>query len=355
MLSLKACRTYLKGISFFMVVRCTRVCVLFCVLLFSRIATSQDPIFTQFSIIPIQINPAFVGNSYAPIVSLNTRLQWPSFGSAYRTLGFSADRFFESYNLGLGTMVSLDDSGDGIYKQFKVDLIASYRLKVREGHFLKMGLGFGLGRNVLNWDKLIFGDQIDDTYGYQLPNGNRITSKEDVPGNLSVNYPDLSAGLLYYSKQIYFGVGVKHANSPEVYYGSNDVVNNGLPVRYSVIVGGEKDLSDFVSNTRAFYSPGILYVNQAGQSQLTFHNYLNIGSIFANIGYRYDIVNSDAIIFGVGFSKDLIKIAYSFDYTISKLGISSGGAHELGIMLNFDKSTLFDAPFRYSDCFNMFR
>ncbi len=339
-----------------MVVRCTRVCVLFCVLLLSNLATSQDPVFTQFNIIPIQINPAFVGNTYAPVVSLNTRLQWSSFGGAYRTLGFSADRFFESYNLGLGTMVSLDDSGDGIYQQFKIDFITSYRLKVKDGHFLKMGLGIGLGRNILNWDKLIFGDQIDDTYGYELPNGNKIISKEDMPNDLSVNYPDLSAGLLYYSKQIYFGIGVKHANSPAVYYyDENSSVNSGLPVRFSVILGGERDLSDFVSNAGVFYSPGILYVNQAGLSQLTFHNYVNFGSIFASVGYRYNVVNSDAVLFSIGFNKGIVKVAYSFDYTISGLGIFSGGAHELGVMLNFDKSTLFDAPFRYSDCFNMFR
>ncbi len=339
-----------------MIVKFTRGFVLFYILLLSNVAKSQDPIFTQFSIIPIQINPAFVGNSYAPVVSLNTRLQWASFSGAYKTLGFTADRFLESYDLGIGTMVSLDDSGDGIYRRFKMDFITSYRLKVKDGHFLKMGFGIGWGKNILNWDKLIFGDQIDATYGYELPNGNRITSKEDIPSNLSVNYLDLSVGLLYYSKQIYFGVGVKHANSPEVYYyGDNHLVNNGLPVRFSAAVGIEKDLSDFVLNSNAFYSPSILYVNQAGMSQLTLNNYISFGSIFASVGYRYDIVNSDAILFGVGFNKGIVKVAYSFDYTISNLGISSGGAHELGVMFNFDKSTLFDAPFRYSDCFNMFR
>ncbi len=347
---------YSKNFLYFIVIGSIKNIVLFFVLLLAKLAISQDPIFTQFNIIPIQINPAFVGNSYAPVLSLNTRLQWPSFGNAYRTIGFSADRFFESHNFGLGTIVSLDDSGDGIYKQFKIDVITSYRLRIKDGRFLKMGLGIGIGRNILNWERLIFGDQIDDTYGHELPNGNKIDSEEDVPGNLSVNYLDLSAGLLYYSKQIYFGVGVKHVNSPSVYYyDDNYSVNQGLPVRFSVIFGGEKDLSDFTSNLDFFYSPSVLYVNQAGQSQLVFHNYINFGSIFASVGYRYDIVNSDAILLGIGFGKDIIKIGYSFDYTISKLGLATGGSHELGVMLNFDKSTLFHAPFRYSDCFNMFR
>jgi hypothetical protein len=47
-------------------------------------------------------------------------------------------------------------------------------------------------------------------------------------------------------------------------------------------------------------------------------------------------VNNESIVLLLGFvqlgAKDAINIGYSFDYTISKLGVSSGGAHEFSLV-----------------------
>ncbi len=317
---------------------------------------SQDPVFTQFYNAPLQINPAFAGNTYAPMVHLNTRLEWPAIGLAYNTYSFSVDRFFHDYNFGSGLLITMDNSGNGIYKRFRAEGVFSYRLKIRDKRYMKMGLSLAYGQNTLDWQKLVFGDEIDPRYGYVLPDGTKLPTGEVQPDDLTVGYLDISAGILFYSKELYFGIAVKHANTPVDYYNNKqNTVNAGLPVRVTAQIGGEFDMFPNYGGERKYYTPSLLFAGQSGLYQIVFDNHIDLGAIFAGIGYRWNIVNSDAVLFSVGMSKEMFKISYSFDYTVSKLGIGSGGSHEVGVSINFDKSTLFKAPYRYSDCFNMFR
>jgi len=318
---------------------------------------SQDPIFTQFHSSPLHINPAFAGISSAPMIHLNSRVEWPAIDFAYNTYALSVDRFIKKYNLGTGLLLKMDDSGNGIYKRFRAEGIFSYRLKASDNNYFKMGLGIAYGQNTLDWNKLIFSDMIDPKWGYALPDGSRLTTSEIPPDGLTRSYIDLSAGVLYYSRSIYIGVGIKHANTPVNYYFENasDNVNRGLPMRFTAHVGGEMDLFPDNAYNHRFYSPGLLYAYQGGLHQITLNNYIDFGGFFGGLGYRYNISNSDAVLFTAGVSKDIFKIAYSFDYTISSLGISTGGSHELGIIVNFEKSPLFPKEYRHSDCFNLFR
>jgi type IX secretion system PorP/SprF family membrane protein len=178
-----------------------------------------------------------------------------------------------------------------------------------------------------------------------------------MPENLTKRYFDLSAGLLYYSRTVFAGVAVKHFNTPVNYYIQNksDSVNKGLPVRFTAQLGGEVRMSPDDVYHHRFYSPALLYAYQSGLHQLTFNNYFDLGGFFGGMGYRFNFSNSDAIIFSVGAGKEMFKIGYSFDYTVSKLGINTGGTHELGITINFEKSRFANKNYRFSDCFNQFR
>ncbi|MBK9961248.1 MAG: type IX secretion system membrane protein PorP/SprF [Saprospiraceae bacterium] len=57
-------------------------------------------------------------------------------------------------------------------------------------------------------------------------------------------------------------------------------------------------------------------------------------TVFAGLWYRHARQNADAMIGVIGFRKDSWKLAYSFDYTLSKLGIGLGGSHEISILFN---------------------
>jgi type IX secretion system PorP/SprF family membrane protein len=322
-----------------------------CLLLTSK-TFGQDPIFSQYYAAPLQINPALAGNGYAPSFHLNYRNQWPEIPNAYQTYAASYDQYLDYLNSGVGVMLLADNSGDGVMKTIKLSGIYSYRLKVTEEMFVKFGADASVVQARLDWDKLVFLDQIDPENGATSPNGNPYPSAEVRPDDLTNTYLDISAGVLAYSKYIYGGFSIKHLNTPnETFLGIKDNLNEGLPLRYSLHVGGEIPL--FKNNNsikRSFISPNLLWIRQADFGQLNAGAYAGFGMIYGGAWYRYAKSNTDAVIFLVGIQKGLFKIGYSFDVTLSDLNSETAGAHEisLGIRLREPKQDI-------NDCLHLFR
>lgn len=59
--------------------------------------------------------------------------------------------------------------------------------------------------------------------------------------------------------------------------------------------------------------------------------YLTKGRFTLGIGDRV----SDAVLLALGYRNNWMQVGYSFDYTTSALGISSGGCHELTFAVLF--------------------
>ncbi len=312
---------------------------------------AQDPIFSQFYASPLIMNPAFTGNTSLPLIHLNYRNQWSSFPTAYSTYAMSYDQYFEKLNTGIGMQVIVDDAGAGIYKTNNYSGFFSYRLMINRSLFLKFGVEAGIIQQSLNWSKLIFYNQIDPINGID-PN---LVSGENQPNELSHSRLDISSGLLLYSPKYYFGLSLKHINTPDVsFLNVNNNLAQGWPMRFSLHGGMQITLIERNKRSAgAFISPNVIFVKQGDFSQLNIGAYGGVGLVFAGVWYRHDVTNSDAAIFSLGFKKKWFKIAYSYDLTISKLASQRGGSHELALTLNFD----IDKPKKvdYNDCFEIFR
>lgn len=331
--------------------------VFFCLIcLFSVSSSAQDPIFSQFYAAHLQLNPAFTGNTIGPYVSLIYRNQWPSLNKAYVTYAASVDKFVPYLNSGFGIMVQADDAGQGLLKTNKISGLYSYRVKVNDDFFLKLAAEGSVIQSTVNWDELVFFDQIDDINGPISPGGTPYPSGETRPEDLTKTYFDFSAGLLAYGKVFYGGVGLKHLNTPdEAFIGVNETLYGGLPLRLTIHGGAEIQLTRGNKRREAsFISPNIMLIKQGDFGQVNVGAYGNLGMIFAGAWYRHAFTNSDAAILLLGVKKGVIKIGYSYDITLSPLASISGGtggSHEVSLTLNFDKPRTPD----YNDCFQMFR
>jgi type IX secretion system PorP/SprF family membrane protein len=311
--------------------------------------SAQDPIFSQFHATPMQINPAFAGNTLAPRVALAYRDQWHNFNNAFSTAGITYDQFLPFINSGVGISLLSDRAGDNIYQKNALGLNYAYRLEVTNDMFIKIGVEAGATQSTIDWDRLIFLDQLDPVGG--IVNG----TQEVRPTNLSKTYFDISSGMLLYSPDFYVGFSLKHLNTPdESYFNSNSNLNTGLPIRYAVQAGTQIPLDG--RNKRkstTFISPNILFVKQGPFAQVNVGANVGFGSIFAGAWYRNTFRNSDAIIAQVGFQKGIFKVGYSHDITINGLP-NTWGAHELTMVFNFD--ALYDrSKPDYNDCFKIFR
>ncbi|RMG88038.1 MAG: type IX secretion system membrane protein PorP/SprF [Bacteroidetes bacterium] len=328
---------------------------------------AQDPIFSQFYSAPLMLNPAFAGNTYTPRLAFNYRNQYPGWldgASAYSTYAASYEQFIEDFNSGFGVMLKSDDAGGGLYKLTKFTADYAYRVQVNRDFNLKFGVEAGFRQFAVDWDRLIFFDQLDPLTGAVDPIGNPNPTNEVRPDNLNKTYFDIGAGLLAYGPTFYGGISLKHLTRPnESILGINDGLNEGLATRISVHGGAQINLRE--GNNRSattFISPNLLFVKQGDQGQLNVGAYAGMGLIFAGGWYRHAFGNPDAAILLVGVKKGIFKIGYSYDFTISALQTQASGgtngAHEISLILNFDQSEAFQRrrrASRYNDCFQIFR
>ncbi len=316
---------------------------------------AQDPIYSQFFAAPLQLNPAFAGHAYAPFVSVNHRRQWTGLGTAYVTTSAGYDQFLPKINSGFGLSVLQDDAGNGIIKRTDVSVQYAYRVQMSKKYFAKLGIEAGMIQHRLDWEKLIFEDMIDRETGLTTRNGVPIVGGEIAPDRMTTNVLDLSSGILFYSKEAYFGISAKHLNKQNTYFlNINDQLNQGLFTRWTIHTGYEFTLRE--ANRRrpgTYLSPNLMFVNQGPAWQLNTGVYVSTFVLSAGAWYRATN-NADAMIFYIGIKPGIFKVGYSFDFTVSKLKQSTtDGTHEFSLMFNFEEARD-KSKEKYQDCFRMF-
>ncbi len=342
-------------------------CALF--ILCTTVSYSQDPIFSQFYNAPLQINPAFAGLSEDPVVSFNYRDQGPGlverFGfpnGAYTTYAASWDQYYPEINSGFGILLLGDTSGEGNSGGNLISTIGasgfySYNLTVDGSYFIKFGLEAGFSQTRVNWTQLCFLDELQSNLGSTCQDLAGIsTSLETPPESLSKTYFDVSMGVMFYSKRYYGGISLKHLNTPDYNFFSDDAaLSDGLPVRTTIHGGYQLSLDPTLRRTfGAYVAPNFLYTTQGGLNQLNIGTLVGYQHFFVGGWYRHTFGNPDAFIASFGTSVGKIKFSYSYDITVSSLSINNTrGAHEVGIIYNFARPDTEKVDI--NNCFSIFR
>ncbi len=330
--------------------------ILFAIMLifFGDFAYSQDPIFSQFQSSPLQLNPALAGDDYNARLAINYRLQWPGLSAAYNTFSIGYDQFFRKTNLAMGINIVSDAAGGGALNSNKISGIIGYRLKVNKSTFLKGGIDVAFAQKKLNWNKLIFYDAIAESGGNITPGGSFLPSKEVEPGNTNRGFLDVGSGLLLYNTSYFIGITFDHMNTPTDRFLLDAKQNYvGLPLRWSIHGGYQLPLDRKMKDKLpSYFSPNFLFTKQGSFNQLNLGLNASISQLFGGIGYRHSNSNGDAVIINAGLRTENLKIGYSFDFTVSGITVSEGGAHELGITYIFGEGKNIS---KLNDCLNLFR
>ena len=140
----------------------------------------------------------------------------------------------------------------------------------------------------------------------------------------------LSAGIVGYSENFYFGFAAKHLNKPDE---TMILGESRMPMRFTghmganIVFGGKSQYRNSTS-----LSPNIIYSYQDGFMQLNIGTYVKYGVFTAGAWWRA----RDAFILTIGVDAGTFRFGYSYDVTISKLTNASGGSHELSLGFNFN-------------------
>lgn len=298
---------------------------------------AQDPQFTQFYSSPLYLNPAYAGATAQQRFNMVTRLQWPSLPQAFTTYAFSYDFNYSELNSGFGIMAFTDKQGTVDLRTTGASLTYAYRVTFAESWVLSAGVQFGLGFRSIDREKFLFGDQFDFATGVGQSNDPSLATLET-----NVSYFDFASGLLVYnSSGSWLGVSSYHMNEPNHSMLGD---NSRLPMKWHFHGGFQIPLyRGIFKRTRIpTLTPGFLYKIQDQFSQLDLGANFWYNPIMVGLWYRgafsaleKNIRAQDAISLMVGLRFKRLEVGYSYDVTVSSLGATSGGAHELSLQWQF--------------------
>ena len=301
---------------------------------------AQDPQYSQYYAAPLYLNPAFAGAELMGRVGFNYRNQWPSIEAQFTTFSAYYDTYLPEYNSGIGVHVMQDSEGASKLRSTSVSAMYSYELRLADKLYFRPGFQASyIRREIGFYENLVFANQIDplNPTGPLLP-GAAIPGLGDPVGLFS-----LSAGGLLFTNNAWLGFTAHHLNQPNQSFvdGLSPLPRKlSLHAGYRISLGQGSMRRDFTHMSKQRYlTPTINYKRQGPFEQLDLGAYFYVEPILLGLWYRglpYKPVetqsNRDAIVVMVGVNLlSGFSVGYSFDYTVSQLGIQSGGAHELSL------------------------
>ncbi|HET6245982.1 MAG: type IX secretion system membrane protein PorP/SprF [Bacteroidetes bacterium] len=286
-------------------------------------AKAQDPQFSQFYANPLYLNPAFAGTGKCPRINLNYRNQWPGLSGTFITSSASYDQHVDALSGGIGLIVVNDNAGDGTLNTTNVSAIYSYQLPVTRTLSIKAGFQGTYLQKRIDWSKLTFGDMIDARRGF-------IYETNQTPINQGINTLDFSAGVLAFSKTYYVGMAAHHLTEP-----NESLTNRESPLPRKLTFHGGVVIPAGSPSEEVNISPNILYMIQQNFQQMLLGLYATKGPMVGGIWYRHTPRNPDAMIVLLGIEQGIFKFGYSYDVTVSKLGVKTWGAHEFSLGMQF--------------------
>lgn len=262
----------------------------------------HTPIYSQYYMNGLVINPAYSGTKEALCVNAISRAQWLSVEGAPKTQLLSAHVPTSSGKMAGGIVLSHDKIG--ITSTTNLSVAYAYRLKLGNGK-LAFGIspGFQLGSN--NWN------MARTTEADLLINGSSGPQKKLFTGS----------GLYYSTSYWFAGVSypqlLSHSLSNEQSQGSSGL-NNPLFITAGYLIKTGKDFR---------FKPSVLMKQYVNSRQFD----LNINFYYKNIfgsGLSFRTAESITGMVQYTVARNL-KMGYTYDYPIGLMRGFSTGSHEI--------------------------
>lgn len=298
--------------------------------------SAQDAQFTQYFNNPINLSPAFTGLTDEHRGILNYRNQWLGLSKAFQTINLSYDYNFEDKKNGVGVMLWRDMAGSSKLNTTTIGGSYAYDFKLKNELEIRSGIQLNYTSKSVNTANLIFNDQL-------IPNA-PLVSADATTQFSKFSFLDINAGFMVTKLNYWAGISLSHINRPKTSDLSDD---SRLPMKIS-IHGAYKIIQSKKGNTLLKYiSPTFNYRIQGNFDQL------DLGVLYVNVPINIGIwyrglpvkkylptySNNDAICFLVGMDikEHKMRVAYSYDLSISRLIGSSTGSHEISVIYELSK------------------
>ncbi|MCS7003919.1 MAG: type IX secretion system membrane protein PorP/SprF [Cytophagales bacterium] len=303
--------------------------------LVSYISFGQDAQFTQFYATPLYLNPAFAGSTQQARAIVAYRNQWAQLDANFVTTLASYDHYLERYNISLGFLARNDQQGirSSTLQNNEISAIGGYYVAFNKKYQMSFGLQIGMVSRNLNYSNLLFARQFNsltNQFDKNMPSGESFASER-------VNFADFSTGTVFYSHNFWIGFSAHHLTQPNQSFLS---LTDRLPLKGSLHGGYVLALHKktiFHPSIRRYLIPAFHYKFQGQSDQMSLGAYAIIQPVLVGMWYRgiplkryhKTFINQDAISFCLGYQTGALKVAYSYDITISELARYGASSHEI--------------------------
>ncbi len=335
--------------------------LLFALLQFSTIQVNnchaQDPRLVQFYAAPTHLNPAMTGVFEGRFrANINYRDQWSSIldKHPFRTVSAAFDMRYNIVSddfVGFGIKAMRDDAaGESRFTQTMGHLGISY-LKKLSGNgystidqYLIAGAQGGLGQYSLDWGRLWFSEQFDESVSrpdFGADNGEAALNGASATTDL---FLDVNAGLMWYAlfdgnTSLYAGGALNHINAPNIsFFG---VADETLYARWLLHAGGEIPFT-----TELSLLPAVVVMRQGPSNSTTFganirysnHDWYELAiraGAWWHTGRKLDSgIASDALTFAAILEVERWNLGVSYDINVSTLkkATNARGAFEMSLI-----------------------
>lgn len=274
------------------------------VLLVKILPAQQDPMYSMYMFDKMLINPAYAGSSAWIAGTVKYRNQFMGINGHPTTQTFNIHAPIQKKHIGVGFKVVNDKMT--IMSNLNVAALLSYHLNFAGGK-LSLGIEAGMYNKKINYQDLVLSARNDNA----LP----LTTASSV-------VPDASFGLYYQKKQFYAGLSAYHLINKTFDY--NAPSSQAHLYKHLYFLAG--NVFDLAKNWSVEPSLLIKYQpSSAIQLDLNALVYYN-DRVGAGIQYR----TKDAVVAMLRINiTESLRISYSYDMTVSKMGPYTKGAHEL--------------------------
>jgi type IX secretion system PorP/SprF family membrane protein len=287
----------------------------------------QDHMYSQFFNSPLYLNPALTGQFEGDLrMNLIYRNQWTTVPGNLSYISASVDYNVPRFGGGVGLLVTRSSEGTAYLDNTNISGLYSYSVG-SNGFVLSFGLQAGVTNRVIDYSKLVFGDQIDPTLGI-------VAGSSAATGSLPFNnkfYFDSGAGTNLTIGNFNIGLALEHLNQPNESFTGTPVK---LPIRTNANVSYMWDLNAYDNLTddeKSYMIPSVVFYKQSNAQSYSIgmqykHKSVNVGLWYKSGNQTGPSAVVVSLIFDLFINRDggeKLRFGVSHDAPIS--GLSYGG------------------------------
>ncbi len=311
------------------------ILILLPVLLTNIKLVSQDIQFSQYYAAKFDIAPSFAGNTKGGRFTSIFRDQWPLLRNTFITYGFALDHAVSKLNGGIGIFAMQDYSNGGGFIVTNAGMQYSYSLKLNHTWQFRPGSQVSIINKKIDLNHITFGSQLS----FDETNRNNPVNIES--GNITTY--EVGISILFYSHKVWFGMDVDHLPLSKNSFSGE---NSAIPAKFTSFGGVRLTTIQgrlLYAKKYMYFSFLFLYQNKFKQLDLGVYwskKPLELGLWYRGLPFfknEFGMFDNSALIFKAGMEFDNYSIGYSFDFSLSRIGSFTGGAHEISMVFLFNQ------------------